>query len=283
MTDTLIRIENLSYSYPAIASGQSPVSVLKGIDISIERGEFVSIMGPTGAGKTTLALAVNGIVPHSTGGTIKGQVFTCGMNTKEHEVPELAQKVGIVFQDPETQLFTMTVEDEVAFGLECMGIDCTEMNRRIDTVLSLVGISAMRKRSPFHLSGGQKQRVAIAAILAMDPDIIILDEPTSGLDPIGKHEVFAVIDRLRHSHDKTIIMIEQESEQVARFSDRLLILDDGHIVMQGTPSAVFSRVEELHSIGVSVPQVTELAAICPGNESETDTLPITMEEALTWF
>ena len=284
MEDTVIKIENFSYSYPPVSQHSGPVKVLNEINLVIRRGEFVSVMGPTGAGKTTLCLAINGIVPHSTGGSVKGNVYTCGMNTRETEVSDLAQKVGVVFQDPETQLFTMSVEDEVAFGLECLGTDPKEMDMKIDHVLSLVGISEMRKRSPFHLSGGQKQRVAIAAILAMEPDIIILDEPTSGLDPVGKSEVFEVIEKLRRDMDKTVIMIEQESEQIARFSDRLIILEDGQITMDDSPRKVFNKVDELHSVGVSVPQVTELAALYSAdNVSESRVFPVTIEEAVSWF
>ena len=142
----------------------------------------------------------------------------------------------------------------------------------------------MRKRSPFHLSGGQKQRVAIAAILVMEPDIIILDEPTSGLDPMGKREVFEVIEKLRRDMDKTVIMIEQESEQIARFSDRLIILEEGSIIMDDTPHKVFNRVDELHAVGVSVPQVTELASLFTESYvTEGRVFPITMEEAVSWF
>lgn len=233
--------------------------VLKGIDLEVERGEFVSIMGPTGVGKTTLCLALNGIVPQSTGGTIRGEVVVAGLNTRQHPVPELASQVGIVFQDPESQFFNMTVEDEVAFGPESVGLDPREIRERVNWALTVVGMDRHRHRSPFQLSGGEKQRVAIAAILAMTPRILVLDEPTSGLDPIGKAEVFRVVRELKQRDGMTIVMVEQESEKIAEFSDRVVVLRDGKIVLVDTPGKVFAQVELMHEIGLAVPQVSELA------------------------
>ncbi len=276
-----ISIKGLNFAYPSVAAGQKMVQILKGIDLEIAQGEFVSIMGPTGAGKTTLCLALNGIIPHSTGGRIGGNVEIFGKNTKEYKTKDLAKHVGIVFQDPETQLFTMSVEDEVAFALECLSIEKSEMEDRITEAMRYVGIEQLRKRSPMHLSGGQKQRVAIAAILAMDPEIIILDEPTSGLDPIGTREVFRVVDELRSRSDKTIIMVEHESEQIARFSDRVIVLEDGILTMEGSPREIFSAVEELKNAGVSIPQVTELAYAV--RNSADRPLPIILDEAIPWF
>jgi energy-coupling factor transporter ATP-binding protein EcfA2 len=233
--------------------------VLNGIDLEVERGEFVSIMGPTGVGKTTLCLALNGIVPQSTGGTIHGEVVVAGLNARQHPVPELASQVGIVFQNPESQFFNMTVEDEVAFGPESLGLDPGEIQERVDWALAVVGLSQHRYRSPFQLSGGEKQRVAIAAILAMTPRILVLDEPTSGLDPIGKAEVFRVVRELKQRKQMTIVMVEQESEKIAEFSDRVVVLRDGKIVLVDTPDRVFAQVELMHEIGLAVPQVSELA------------------------
>jgi energy-coupling factor transport system ATP-binding protein len=249
----------------------------------VERGEFVSIMGPTGVGKTTLCLALNGIVPQSTimgptgvgkttlclalngivpqstGGTIRGEVVVAGLNTRQHPVPELASQVGIVFQDPESQFFNMTVEDEVAFGPESLGLDPREIQERVDWALTMVGMSRHRHRSPFQLSGGEKQRVAIASILAMTPRILVLDEPTSGLDPIGKAEVFRVVRELKQREQMTIVMVEQESEKIAEFSDRVVVLRDGKVALVDTPDRVFANVVLMHEIGLAVPQVSELA------------------------
>jgi energy-coupling factor transporter ATP-binding protein EcfA2 len=254
-----ISIHDLHFSYPPLVSGGEPIPILKGINLKVERGEFVSIMGPTGVGKTTLCLTLNGIVPQSTGGTIRGEVVAAGLNTRQRPVPELASRVGVVFQDPESQFFNMTVEDEVAFGPESLGLDPHEIRERVDWALTVVGMMPHRHRSPFQLSGGEKQRVAIAAILAMTPRILVLDEPTSGLDPIGKAEVFHVVRELKQRDGMTTIMVEQESEKIAEFSDRVVVLCDGKVVMTDTPDRVFAQVEMMHEIGLAVPQVSELA------------------------
>jgi len=254
-----ISIRDLHFSYPPLVSDGEPISVLKGIDLEVERGEFVSIMGPTGVGKTTLCLALNGIVPQSTGGIIRGEVIVAGLNTRQHPVPELASRVGIVFQDPESQFFNMTVEAEVAFGPESLGLDPREIRQRVDWALTMVGMSQHRHRSPFQLSGGEKQRVAIASILAMTPRILVLDEPTSGLDPIGKADVFRVVRELKQQDGMTIVMVEQESEKIAEFSDRVVVLCDGKVALVDTPDRVFAQVELMHEIGLAVPQVSELA------------------------
>jgi energy-coupling factor transporter ATP-binding protein EcfA2 len=254
-----ISIHDLHFSYPTLSPDVESILVLKGIDLEVERGEFISIMGPTGVGKTTLCLALNGIVPQSTGGTIHGEVVVAGLNTRQHPVPELASLVGIVFQDPESQFFNMTVEDEVAFGPESLGLDPCEIRERVDWALMMVWMSQHRHRSPFQLSGGEKQRVAIAAILAMNPRILVLDEPTSGLDPMGKAQVFRVIRELKQQEQITIVMVEQESEKIAEFSDRVVVLHDGKTVLVDTPDRAFAQVELMHEIGLAVPQVSELA------------------------
>jgi cobalt transport protein ATP-binding subunit len=237
---------------------------LTGVELQVERGEFLSIMGPTGVGKTTLCLALNGIVPHSTGGRFGGDVVVAGLNTKKHPVALLASRVGVVFQDAESQLFSMTVEDEVAFGPESLGVPRAEMQERVDWALSAVAMVPHRHRSPFHLSGGQKQRVAIAAMLAMLPRVLVLDEPTAGLDPAGKAEVFRVISELGRDRQMTIVLVEQESEKIAEFSDRVAVLHEGQIALTGSPADVFSRVDLLHQMGVAVPQVSELANLLNG-------------------
>ncbi|UCC62770.1 MAG: ATP-binding cassette domain-containing protein [Anaerolineae bacterium] len=258
MTAVVI-IENLHYAYPPFRSGGEPLPVLKGVNLSIGQGEFVAIMGPTGAGKTTLCLALNGIVPHSMGGVMRGNVLVAGLNTKEHRVADLAQRVGLVFQDAESQLFNMTVEDEVAFGPESLGLDRREIGGRVEWALRAVRMEDFRHRSPFQLSGGQKQRVAIAAILAMQPQVLVLDEPTAGLDPVGKHEVFAVVQELKINLGMTIVLVEQDSERIAEFAERVVVLNEGRAVLDDEPRRVFSQVERMHSIGLAVPQVSELA------------------------
>jgi energy-coupling factor transporter ATPase len=257
----MIQITNLRFSYPPLVAHGQPVSVFTGLDLQIESGQFVSIVGPTGVGKTTLCLALNGIVPHSTGGTFGGDVLVQGLNTKQTEVATLASRVGIVFQDPESQFFNMTVEDEVAFGPESLGVEPAVIAERIDWALETVGMQSYRRRSPFHLSGGQKQRVAIASILAMQPQVLVLDEPTSGLDPIGKAEVFQVVRELKNQTGMTIIMVEQDAETIAEFSDQVVVLSDGAVAMEGTPEEIFSQVETMERIGLAIPQVSQLGEL----------------------
>lgn len=255
---SVVSISNFGYAYPSFNPNDLPVWVLRDISLDIEEGEFISIMGATGGGKTTLCLALNGIVPQSTGGTINGRVLVDGLDTKRTPVPELARRVGLVFQDPETQFFNLTVEAEIAFGLETLGLDRSEMRERIAWALDLVALPGFETRSPFHLSGGEKQRVAIAAILAMLPKILVLDEPTASLDPLGKAEIFSVLRSLREQRNMTIIMAEQDSERIAEFSDRVIVLHHGTVELADTPAQVFTQVEKMHEIGLSVPQVSEL-------------------------
>ncbi len=235
-------------------------------------------MGPTGGGKTTLCLALNGIIPHSMGGTIGGRVLINGRDTRHHSVPELAQTVGLIFQKAETQLFNMTVEEEVAFGLETLGLPSAVIHDRIDWALSLVGMAKYRQRSPFGLSGGQKQRVAIAAILAMKPPVLVLDEPTANLDPIGKREVFAAVNHLRQHDGMTIIMVSHESEQIAEFGDRVAVLSDGKIAYLGSPQDIFCPPQTIQSIGLNVPQVS-LLADCLNRKREQQLRLIRLNEA----
>jgi energy-coupling factor transport system ATP-binding protein len=255
----IIHVENLGYAYPSLNPEQEPNWVLQDMNLSVEEGEFVSLMGPTGVGKTTFCLALNGIVPQLTGGTIRGRVTVDGLITVAHPVAELAQRVGVVFQDPETQLFNSTVEAEVAFGLENLGVPSQEIRERTAWALSLVGMHAKGDADPAGLSGGEKQRVAIAALLAMTPKILVLDEPTANLDPRGKAEVFSVVEGMRRSHRAAVIFASHESEYVAEFSDRVVVMQHGRVALEGGPEQVFSQVGALREIGLHVPQVCELA------------------------
>jgi len=273
-----ISIRNLHYAYPPLTPGGAPIPVLRGVSLEVEKGEFVAIMGRTGAGKTTLCMALNGIIPNSIGGIFAGDVIVAGLNTREHPVPLLASRVGVVFQDADSQFFNTTVEDEVAFGPETLGLPVPEIEERIAWALDVVGMSNLRLRSPFQLSGGQKQRVAIAAVLAMRPDVLVLDEPTSGLDPVGKLEVFRAIETLRKHAHITTVLVEQEAEQIARFADRVAVLHEGRIAVADVPEKVFAQVELMREIGVSVPQVTELAVRLNARHS-THYLFVRLEDA----
>lgn len=257
MSQHAVRIEALHYTYPQ-ASPAVPVPALRGIDLHVESGEFLAVMGPTGAGKTTLCLALNGLVPQSTGGSFRGNVWVAGCNTKAHPVAELATQVGLVFQDSESQLFNMSVEDEVAFGPEGLGLPVEEIEGRAEWALGVLGLTELRDRSPAHLSGGQQRRVAIAAVLAMRPGILVLDEPTAGLDPLARLAMLSVIGQLRNQ-GTTVVMVTQDADAVTGLADRVLVLDAGQIVLEGPPQEVFGKVEQLHALGVDVPQVAELS------------------------
>jgi energy-coupling factor transporter ATP-binding protein EcfA2 len=262
--DDIVIVENLHYAYamfsalPLTPEGE-PIPVLKGIDLRVRKGEFVAIMGPTGAGKTTLCLTLNGILPHLMGGTFEGRVIVAGMDTRDHGPGQMSRQVGLVFQDPESQLFNMTVEDEVAFGLESLGLSPSEMEERIAWALEAVRLPGLRQRHPLQLSGGQKKRLAIATVLAMRPQVLVLDEPVTGLDPLGRHEVLSVIEKLKRGEEVTVVMVEQDAEAVMAWADRVVIMEGGRLVLEGSPRQVFSQVEALHNWGLAVPQMSELA------------------------
>jgi energy-coupling factor transporter ATP-binding protein EcfA2 len=257
--DDIIIVEDLHYAYPPLTPGGEPLPVLKGVNLRVRKGEFLALMGPTGAGKTTLCLTLNGILPHLMGGIFEGKVVVARMDTRDHGPGEMSRQVGLVFQDPESQLFNMTVEDEVAFGLESLGLSPMEMEERIAWALEVVRLLGLRKRHPLQLSGGQKKRLAIATVLAMRPQVLVLDEPVTGLDPLGRHEVLSVIEELKREREATVVMVEQDAEAVMAWADRVVIMKEGQLVLEGSPRQVFSQVEALHDWSVAVPQMSELA------------------------
>lgn len=257
--EPIISIENLHYAYPPLSAGAEAPPVLKGVSLSLRPGECLALLGPTGAGKSTLCLTLNGIIPHLTGGTFRGEVWVAGHNTKESDPGELSHRVGVVFQDPESQLFNMTVEDEVAFGPESLALPPTEIEHRIDAALDTLGIADLRYRSPLSLSGGQKQRVALAAMLAMRPQVLVLDEPAASLDPAGKASVLEAVLRLRREAGMAILWVTQDTDQVAFLADRVALLGQGRILLQGKLGEVFAQTDELRGQGVGLPQMRELA------------------------
>jgi energy-coupling factor transporter ATP-binding protein EcfA2 len=276
MAEGYICIENLTYEY---TDGNG--LALNDISLGVEKGEYVAILGACGAGKTTLCLSINGIVPHMLMGEMGGRVTVDGMDTQSHEVREMAQVVGMVFDNPEFQLSQISVEEEIALGLESRGVPREEMLRRIPEVLEIVGLQGYEKRSPMAMSGGQQQRLAIAAALAISPDILVLDEPTSNLDPIGKQEVFEVCARLNRERGTTIIIAEHEVESIAMYADRVYVLDQGRNLLGGTPREVFSEVTTMRSIGLRVPQVTELASILRDSFGKwSGKYPVSLDEAV---
>ena len=248
----MISIKNLSFKYDY--EDENAKEILKDINLEIKEGEFVALLGHNGSGKSTLAKLINGLLLPG-----QGDVLVDGMNTKsEEEIWDIRRTAGMVFQNPDNQLVATIVEDEVAFGPENMGIEPGEIRKRVDSALEDVGMSEYKKNAPHLLSGGQKQRVAIAGILAMSPKYIILDEPTAMLDPSGRREVIDTLIKLNKEEGKTIILITHYMEEAA-ISDRVVVMEDGNMVLSGTPREVFSQVDKIKGLGLDVPQVTELA------------------------
>jgi energy-coupling factor transport system ATP-binding protein len=255
------RIANLHFSYPAPFPDSPPVCALAGIDLDLARGAFVALMGPVGAGKSTLCLALNGAIPHVVEGDLDGGVVLYGRDTRQVSMGQLAAEVGLVLEDVEAQLFNTSVADEVAFGLEAMGLPVPEIEERIRSTLKLVGLSGFEQRVPRTLSGGEQKRLALASVLAMRPRLLILDEPTSGLDPRGRNSVLTAIDRMRRGRGRemTVLMATQDAEAAARFADRVLVLRQGRVALDGTPEQVFAQVSRLDRWGVDVPQLARLS------------------------
>ena len=227
---------------------------IDGVSLQIEAGSFVAILGHNGSGKSTLAKTLNGILLPS-----GGAVFISGMNTADDaKLLDIRREVGMVFQNPDNQIIANLVEDDVGFGPENLGVPTEEIWKRVDEALAAVGMTAFRLKSPNHLSGGQKQRVAIAGVMAMHPKCIVLDEPTAMLDPNGRKEVIRTVTELNRSEGVTVVLITHYMEEVIG-ADRLIVMDDGKVIMDGTPREVFARVEELKRLRLDVPQATELA------------------------
>lgn len=253
----MIETKNLSFIYREedMESGEiKEEKVLKDINIEIEKGSFTAVLGHNGSGKSTLAKHFNAILLPS-----GGKVYVKGMDTAdENNIFNIRQSAGMVFQNPDNQMVAALVEDEVAFAPENLGVEPKEIRRRVDECLEIVNMKKYAQSSPSKLSGGQKQRVAIASVLAMNPEILILDEPTAMLDPKGRSEVIKTIKMLNEEKDITVVLITHYMDEAAQ-ADRTVVIDDGEIVLDGTPKEVFKNVEKLKSLGLDVPQVTELA------------------------
>jgi len=248
-----ISVKNVTYTYP-----EQDTPALKDVSLEVEKGEYLVVMGRNGAGKTTLCVLLNGVIPNVLGGKMRGRTEVMGLDTRRHHVYEIAQYVGMVLQDPEAQLFTSNVRSEAAFAAENLGVPREEMTARIEWALEVVRLQEFVRRAPSQLSGGQKQRLVIAAGLVMRPSVLVLDEPTSQLDPIGAQEVFSVLRDLNQDLGMTIVISTHKSEHAARYADRIVVLDQGQIVTQGTPTDIFSQVELLDRLYVQVPAVTRV-------------------------
>ncbi|NLP28182.1 MAG: energy-coupling factor transporter ATPase [Clostridia bacterium] len=253
MADNMISCENVVFRYESM-EGQTEKVAVAGVDLEVKKGEFLVILGHNGSGKSTIAKHMNALLLPS-----EGKVYVDGMDTLQEDlIWEIRSKAGMVFQNPDNQLVATIVEEDVAFGPENLGVPSDEIRARVDECLKTVNMFEYRKHAPHLLSGGQKQRVAIAGILAMRPDCIILDEPTAMLDPSGRKEVIKTITELNKKAGITIILITHYMEEAVE-ADRIVVMDEGKVKMEGTPKEVFSKVAEMKDIGLDVPQVTEIA------------------------
>jgi energy-coupling factor transport system ATP-binding protein len=263
----MIKIEDLSFSY----SNNKPV--LKGINLEIKKGEFILLTGPTGCGKSTLLKCLNGIIPHESSGEMRGSVHINGIETKSSSMKELSQHAGLVFQSPDDQIFSTVVEDEVAFGPENLLLTREEIEKRIEYSLKAVGMLEHRNSATNALSGGQKQRICIASVLAMQPSVLLLDEPISQMDPKGADEVLRVIKKLNSELNLTIVMVEHRIHEAAHLVDRIIIMNEGIIVLSDPPKQAFKNVELFHELGLRLPETVELF-----HRLGYDGVPLTVEE-----
>lgn len=249
---SLIEFQNVSFSY-GTDEGEERVDVIENLNLNIEKGSFTAVLGYNGSGKSTLAKLTNGILFPQ-----QGKVLVDGSETKpDDSIFDIRKKVGMVFQNPDNQIVASIVEEDVAFGVENLGVPPQECRRRVDEAMKTVGIYEQRLKAPHKLSGGQKQRVAVAGIIAMKPECIVLDEPTAMLDPSGRAEVLETIKKLNKEDGITVVLITHYMDEAVQ-ADRVVVMDGGQIVMDDTPQNVFAKVDEVKSYGLDVPQATEL-------------------------
>ena len=273
----IMEMECVSFSYGTATDG---AYALKDIDLSVEEGTFVGLIGPSGAGKSTLANAITGAIPHHYRGRLFGSTLVAGLDTCEAPLTDIAKVAGSVLQDIDAQMVASVVEDELLFGLENFGIDHREIEGRIASALDAVGIADLRHREIATLSGGQKQKVAIAAILAMTPRVIVMDEPTSALDPASARDVFEVLRRAKELTGMTVILIEQTVALLAEYCDRVVVIDQGRIALDGTPTDVFSHGETLRAIGVDTPRTVRISnSLAEAGLAPNDSPALTLDGA----
>lgn len=269
----IIEAKNLKYTYP----GRNEPSLLD-VSLTVKKGEFVVLTGPSGCGKTTLCRCFNGLIPHFYGGTLEGDLRVAGLEVVEHEISELAKHVGLVFQNPQNQLFSLSVEKDVAFGLENMGVLREEIQKQVDWALTMTGIEDLRDRAPHELSGGQQQRVAIASVLAMKPEVMVLDEPTSFLDPLGAQTIFEVIHDLNERLGITVVLVEHRLDLASQYADHIVVMDEGKVLLDGEPRGVFGS-EKAQSVGVGIPKAARLYQVLEQHGVRLGRMPLTSAEA----
>jgi energy-coupling factor transporter ATPase len=272
-TLAIIETKNLTYTYPG---GTTPS--ISDISLTIKKGEFITLTGPSGCGKTTLCRCFNGLIPHFYSGKLEGDLVVKDLRVIDHSIYNLARHVGLVFQNPENQLFALSVEKDVAFGLENVGMPREEIRKRVDWALQMTGIENLRERAPHELSGGQQQRVAIASVLAMQPDVMVLDEPTSFLDPLGAEKIFEVINELNKKLDITVILVEHRLDLASKYTDHVIVMDKGKVLFDGGPREIFAS-EEVRMTGVGIPKAVMLYQALKDEGIHLKEVPITSKEA----
>ena len=253
--EPILQIENLTHTYSAGTPFQR--SAVEGLSLTVGKGEFLGIIGHTGSGKSTLIQHLNGLLQPTS-----GRILLEGKDiwAEPKKIRDVRFKVGLVFQYPEYQLFEETVYKDIAFGPKNMGLDSGEIDRRVRDAAAFVGLDAeLLDKSPFELSGGQKRRVAIAGVIAMEPQVLVLDEPTAGLDPRGRDDILARIQEYHRARNASVVLVSHSMEEIARSTQRIIVLDRGGVRMEGTPAQVFARARELEAVGLDVPQVTKIA------------------------
>ena len=271
--EPILQIEHLTHTYSAGTPFQR--SAVEDMSLSVMDGEFLGIIGHTGSGKSTLIQHLNGLLK-PTSGRILLQAKDIWADPKK--IRDVRFQVGLVFQYPEYQLFEETVYKDIAFGPKNMGLDEADIDRRVRSAAAFVGLTeAMLDKSPFELSGGQKRRVAIAGVIAMEPKVLVLDEPTAGLDPRGRDDILARIQDYHRAKNASVVLVSHSMEEIARNVDRIVVLSDSHVFMEGTPRQVFARADELEQVGLDIPQVTKVALTLRRRGLPVDTAVYTVE------
>ncbi len=269
---TIINAQELAYSYPGVDNTPGTV-VFEDLDLTVEEGSFVAVLGGNGCGKSTLAKHFNGILLPS-----GGKVYVCGMDTADEDrLMQIRRRVGMVFQNPDNQIVANVVEEDVAFGPENLGVASPAIRQRVDRALEQVGMTEFAKHAPHLLSGGQKQRIAIAGVIAMEPKCIVLDEPTAMLDPKGRREVLDTVTKLNREKGITVVLITHHMDEAAK-AGRVVVLHKGKVALDGTPKEVFNQVEKLHSLGLRAPEATELCYLLQKEGIDVQTNCLNEEE-----
>ena len=286
MSEAIIEFRDLSWKYDG-----TDFNALEKINLRINKGEFIGVMGQNGAGKTTFCRCINGLIPHRFRGGLSGEVIINGsMDTFETPISELCQWAGMVSSDPDAQFLRGSVEEEIVFAAENAGVPADVIEERLDEILKKVNLDKkFLERPPTNLSGGQKQRVAIAAALIVNPKIMVLDEPTSQVDPMGKIEVIEVLEKLRKESEMTIILVEHRSDEILKYADRVLLIDEGKLLLDEPPRKFFQNIDLLMSKGVYPPQVAQFAKKCLDDPVfakagiKPDQFPVTVEDGLEFM